>query len=55
MKEMLDRTLSERYGVAASNVLNDPGIDAVLSAAVEESSPVIPQTASGARPTQGAT
>lgn len=44
MKEMLDRALAERYGVAAFNILNDLTIEAVLQAAVEEDSPVILQT-----------
>ena len=44
MKEMLDRALAERYGVAAFNVLDDLSIEAVLAAAVEERSPVILQT-----------
>ncbi len=44
MKDMLDRALAERYGVAAFNILNDLTIEAVLQAAVEERSPVILQT-----------
>lgn len=44
MKETLDRALSERYGVAAFNVVNDLTIEAVLAAAVEENAPVILQT-----------
>lgn len=44
MKEMLDRALAERYGVPAFNILDDLSIEAVLAAAVEESSPVILQT-----------
>lgn len=44
MKEMLDRALADRYGVAAFNIINDLSIEAVLAAAVEESSPVILQT-----------
>ena len=44
MKEMLDRALADRYGVAAFNVLNDLSVEAVLTAAVEEQSPVILQT-----------
>ena len=36
MKEMLDRALAERYGVAAFNILNDLSVEAVLAAAVEE-------------------
>ena len=34
MKEMLDRALSEHYGVPAFNILNDLTIEAVLAAAV---------------------
>lgn len=44
MKEMLDRALADRYGVAAFNIVNDLSIEAVLAAAVEENSPVILQT-----------
>ena len=44
MKETLDRALSERYGVAAFNIINDLTIEAVLAAAVEEHAPVILQT-----------
>jgi fructose-bisphosphate aldolase class II len=44
MKELLDRALADRYGVAAFNVVNDLSIEAVLAAAVEEQSPVILQT-----------
>ena len=44
MKEILDRALTERYGVAAFNVVNDLSIEAVLAAAVEERAPVILQT-----------
>jgi fructose-bisphosphate aldolase class II len=44
MKETLDRALSQRYGVAAFNILNDLSIEAVLAAAVEERAPVILQT-----------
>ena len=44
LKEMLDRALSERYGVAAFNILDDLSIEAVLAAAVEEQAPVILQT-----------
>ncbi len=44
LKETLDRALAERYGVAAFNILNDLTVEAVLQAAVEESSPVILQT-----------
>lgn len=44
LKEMLDRALADRYGVAAFNILDDLTIEAVLAAAVEEKSPVILQT-----------
>jgi fructose-bisphosphate aldolase class II len=44
MKEVLDRALDERYGVAAFNIINDLSIEAVLAAAVEERAPVILQT-----------
>ncbi|MFG1609591.1 class II fructose-bisphosphate aldolase [Actinoplanes sp. NPDC049265] len=44
LKELLDRALAERYGVAAFNVVNDLSIEAVLAAAVEERAPVILQT-----------
>jgi fructose-bisphosphate aldolase, class II len=41
MKEILDRAFTERYGVAAFNILNDLTIEAVLAGAVEEKAPVI--------------
>jgi fructose-bisphosphate aldolase, class II len=44
MKQVLDRALADRYGVAAFNILNDLTIEAVLAAAVEEQAPVILQT-----------
>ena len=44
LKDMLDRALADRYGVAAFNILNDLTIEAVLQAATEERSPVILQT-----------
>ena len=44
LKEMLERALADRYGVAAINVLNDLTVEAVLAAAVEERAPVILQT-----------
>jgi fructose-bisphosphate aldolase class II len=44
MKELLDRALADRYGVAAFNIVNDLTIEAVLAAAVEEQAPVILQT-----------
>lgn len=43
-KELLDRALADRYGVAAFNILNDLTIEAVLAAATEENAPVILQT-----------
>jgi fructose-bisphosphate aldolase, class II len=44
MKEMLDRALAGRYGVAAINIVNDLSTEAVLEAAVAEQAPVILQT-----------
>jgi ketose-bisphosphate aldolase len=44
LKEMLDRALADRYGVAAFNIVDDLSIEAVLAAAVEERAPVILQT-----------
>lgn len=44
MKDLLDRALAERYGVAAFNIVNDLTIEAVLAAAVAEHAPVILQT-----------
>jgi fructose-bisphosphate aldolase class II len=44
LKEIVDRALAERYGVAAINIFNDLTLEAVLAAAVEERSPVIVQT-----------
>jgi ketose-bisphosphate aldolase len=44
LKEILDRAFTERYGVAAINVVNDLTLEAVLAAAVEQRSPVIIQT-----------
>src|SRR5580698_220107 len=41
---MLDRAFTERYGVAAINVVNDLTLEAVLAAAVDQRSPVIVQT-----------
>ena len=43
-KSILDRAFSERYGVAAINIVNDLTMDAVLSAAEELRAPVILQT-----------
>ncbi|HXW45209.1 MAG TPA: class II fructose-bisphosphate aldolase [Streptosporangiaceae bacterium] len=44
LKEIVDRAFSERYGVAAINVVNDLTLEAVLAAAVEQRAPVIIQT-----------
>lgn len=44
LQETLDRAFAERYGVPAFNIVNDLSIEAVLTAAVEERSPVIIQT-----------
>ena len=44
LKEILDRALAERYGVAAINIVNDLTLEAVLAAAVERRSPLIVQT-----------
>ncbi|WP_328459494.1 class II fructose-bisphosphate aldolase [Actinoplanes sp. NBC_00393] len=44
MKDLLDRALADRYGVAAFNIINDLTTEAVLAAAVEEQAPVILQT-----------
>ena len=44
LKEMLDRAFTERYGIAAINVVNDLTLAAVLAAAVDQHSPVIIQT-----------
>jgi fructose-bisphosphate aldolase class II len=44
LKEIVDRALAERYGVAAINIVNDLTLEAVLQAAVDERSPVIVQT-----------
>ena len=44
LKEILDRALAERYGVAAINIFNDLTLEAVLAAAVEQRSPLIVQT-----------
>ena len=42
--EIVDRAFSERYGVAAINVVNDLTMEAVLAAAEELRAPVIVQT-----------
>jgi fructose-bisphosphate aldolase class II len=44
LKDIVDRALNERYGVAAINIFNDLTLEAVLAAAVEERSPLIVQT-----------
>jgi ketose-bisphosphate aldolase len=44
LKEMLDRAFTERYGIAAINIVNDLTLEAVLAAAVDQHSPVIIQT-----------
>ena len=44
LKDILDRALARRYGVAAINVVNDLTLEAVLACAVEQRSPVIIQT-----------
>lgn len=44
LKEMLDRAFTERYGIAAINVVNDLTLEAVLAAAADQHSPVIIQT-----------
>jgi fructose-bisphosphate aldolase, class II len=44
LKEILDKAFTERYGVAAFNILNDLTVEAILEAAVEENAPVILQT-----------
>jgi ketose-bisphosphate aldolase len=44
LKDIVDRALADRYGVAAINVVNDLTLEAVLAAAVERRAPVIIQT-----------
>jgi fructose-bisphosphate aldolase, class II len=44
LKEILDRAFTERYGVAAFNILNDLTVEAIVEAATEERAPVILQT-----------
>ena len=39
LKEMLDRAFTERYGIAAINVVNDLTLEAVLAAAVDSTPP----------------
>ena len=43
-KEILDRAFTQRYGVAAFNILNDLTVEAILEAAAQERAPVILQT-----------
>ncbi|MEO5964036.1 MAG: class II fructose-bisphosphate aldolase [Candidatus Limnocylindrales bacterium] len=43
-REILERAVAGRYGVAAINVINDLTMDAVLSAATELQAPLIVQT-----------
>lgn len=56
IREIMDHAFSERYGVAAINVVDDLTLEAVLAAATELESPLIVQTslktvkAIGARP-----
>jgi fructose-bisphosphate aldolase class II len=44
LKEIVDRSFADRYGVPAINVFNDLTLEAVLAGAVAASSPVIVQT-----------
>jgi fructose-bisphosphate aldolase class II len=44
LKEIVDRSFAERYGVPAINILNDLTLENVLAGAVEADSPVIVQT-----------
>src|SRR5947199_9265327 len=44
LKEILDRAFSERYGVAAFNILNDLTVEAIVEAATVERARVILQT-----------
>ncbi len=44
LKDILDRALAERYGVPAINIVNDLTLEAVLTAAEMERSPLIVQT-----------
>lgn len=44
LKEIVDRSFAERYGVPAINIFNDLTLEAVLAGAVQASSPVIVQT-----------
>lgn len=44
LKDIVDRAMEQRYGVAAINIFNDLTLEAVLAAAVEQNAPVIVQT-----------
>ncbi|GIF64297.1 iron ABC transporter substrate-binding protein [Asanoa ishikariensis] len=44
LKEIVDRAMRDRYGVAAINIVNDLTLESVLAAAVERRSPIIVQT-----------
>ncbi|MBV1851255.1 class II fructose-bisphosphate aldolase [Catellatospora tritici] len=44
LKEIVDRAMRERYGVAAINIVNDLTLESVLAAAVQRRSPIIVQT-----------
>jgi fructose-bisphosphate aldolase class II len=44
LKDIVDRALADRYGVAAINIVNDLTLEAVLAAAVEQRAPLIVQT-----------
>jgi fructose-bisphosphate aldolase class II len=44
LKEIVDRALRDRYGVAAINIVNDLTLESVLAAAVDKRSPLIVQT-----------
>ncbi|KRA25306.1 ketose-bisphosphate aldolase [Microbacterium sp. Root61] len=54
LKEIVDRSFAERYGVPAINVFNDLTLEAVLAGAVQASSPVIVQTSVKTVRTMGA-
>jgi fructose-bisphosphate aldolase class II len=44
MREILDRAFTERYGVAAINVVDDLSLEAVLAAATDLNAPLVVQT-----------
>lgn len=44
LKEIVDRSFAERYGVPAINIFNDLTLEGVLAGAVQASSPLIVQT-----------